>query len=114
LIIEYKQHAKPGKPSSLWVKYFTEFEEYSEWICFEHEGYALNKARIWWIQRARARAMPYTAAEAVAVAPTLPRPSRIKVKQDGKYWRVLDYDFTPVERQPEIVEVTDEEWNYAL
>jgi hypothetical protein len=63
------------------------------------------------MQRARARAMPHTVAEAVAVAPSLPRPSRIKVKQDGKYWRILDYDFTP--RQPEIIEVTNEEWSHA-
>ena len=61
---------------------------------------------------ARAMRMPHTVAEAVEVAHTLPKPSRIKVKQDGKYWRVLDYDFKPW--QPEIVEATNEEWNYAL
>ena len=37
-----------------------------------------------------------TVAEAANIAHTLPKPSRIKVKQDGKYWRVLDYDFKPV------------------
>jgi DNA repair protein RadD len=94
------------------VKYLTDFEEYSEGVCFEHEGYALNKARDWWMDRARARAMPHTVEEVVRVAPTLPRPSRIKVKQDGKYWRVLDYDFTP--KRPEIVEVTNEEWSHVL
>jgi hypothetical protein len=36
--------------------------------------------------------------------------SRIKVKQEGKYWRVLDYDFTPVDRQPAFME---EERSYA-
>lgn len=29
-----------------------------------------------------------------------------------KYWRVLDYNFKP--RQSEIIETTNEEWNYAL
>jgi DNA repair protein RadD len=86
--------------------------EFSEWICFEHEGYALDKARIWWMQRARAHPMPRTVTEAANVAPRLPKPSRIKVRQEGKYWRVLDYDFTP--RQSEITEVTNEEWNYAF
>jgi DNA repair protein RadD len=111
LDVTYKRHAKPGKPSSLWVKYLTEFEEYSEWVCFEHEGYALDKARHWWMQRARARAMPHTAAEAADVAPTLPQPTRIKVRQEGKYWRVLEYDFTP--RPPEIINVTQQEMRYA-
>lgn len=110
--VTYKRHAKPGKPPTLWVKYLTEFEEYSEWVCFEHEGFALDKARMWWMQRARAHPMPRTVTEAANIAPGLPKPSRIKVKQDGKYWRVLDYDFTP--RQPEMIEVTQEEMNYAF
>ena len=50
--VTYKRHAKPGKPPTLWVKYMTDYEEYSEWVCFEHEGYALDKVRIWWMQRA--------------------------------------------------------------
>ena len=114
--VTYKRHAKPGKPPTLWVKYLTEFEEYSEWVCFEHEGYALDKARAWWLQRARAHAMPLTVTEAMEVAPRLPKPSRIKVKQDGKYWRVLDYDFKPVEKPPELdfVKNENEEWNYAV
>jgi DNA repair protein RadD len=86
--------------------------QYSEWVCFEHEGFALDKARVWWMLRARAHPMPCTVTEAANVAPGLPKPSRIKVKQDGKYWRVLDYDFKP--RQPEITEVTQEEMNYAF
>jgi hypothetical protein len=45
------------------------------------------------------------AAEAVDVAPTLLQPTRIKVKQDGKCWRILDYDFMP--RRPGILEVTN-------
>ena len=98
--VTYKRHAKPGKPPTLWVKYLTEFEEYSEWVCFEHEGFALDKARVWWMQRARMHPMPHTVAEAANIAHALPKPSRIKVKQDGKYWRVLDYDFKP--REPEI------------
>jgi hypothetical protein len=58
--------------------------------------------------------MPHTVGEAVRVAPTLPQPARVKVKQGGKYWRILDGDFPPIERQPEIIEVTNEKWNYAL
>ena len=56
--------------------------------------------------------MPPTVAEAANIAQVLPKPSRIKVKQDGKYWRVLDYDFKP--REPKVIEVTNEEPNYAF
>jgi DNA repair protein RadD len=112
--VSYKRHHARGKEKpTLWVKYLTEFEEYSEWVCFEHEGYALDKARDWWLNRVRARAMPHTVAEAAAAAPTLPKPTRIKIKQDGEYWRILDYDFKPVERQDTLVEPEREEWSYA-
>jgi hypothetical protein len=29
------------------VKYLTAVKEYSKWVCFEHEGFALDKARLW-------------------------------------------------------------------
>ena len=77
----------------------------------EHEGYALDKARAWWMQRARMRPIPATVTEAANIAHTLPKPSRMKIEQDGKYWRVLDYDFKPVERQPAFIE---EERSYAF
>jgi hypothetical protein len=50
-------------------------------------------------------------AGATNVAHDSPKPSRIKVKRDGKYWRVLDYDFTP--RPPERSDVTQQEMRYA-
>jgi DNA repair protein RadD len=78
LDVTYKRHAKPGKPPTLWVKYLTEFEEYSEWVCFEHEGYALQKAHNWWLDRARARPMLHTVAEAANIAHTLPKPCTIQ------------------------------------
>jgi DNA repair protein RadD len=45
--VTYKRHARQGKKPTLWVKYLTAYEEYSEWVCFEHEGFALAKARVW-------------------------------------------------------------------
>jgi len=39
----------------------------SEWVCFEHTGYARAKAEAWWRERSR-EPVPETAAEAVAIA----------------------------------------------
>jgi hypothetical protein len=38
---------KPGKTLTPWVKYLPDFERYSERVCSEHEGYALDTASAW-------------------------------------------------------------------
>jgi len=72
LDVTYRVHAKrgapPDAPKTMRVDYgvgLTDFR--SEWICFEHMGYARHKAEIWW--RARSDApIPETAEEAVMLA----------------------------------------------
>ena len=39
----------------------------SEWICFEHAGYARHKAEAWWKKRSN-EPVPDTAEQAVAIA----------------------------------------------
>ena len=43
------------------------YQYQSEWICFEHTGWARQKAESWWRKRSNAP-VPLTAAEAVALA----------------------------------------------
>ena len=52
-----------------------------EWMCFEHDGYALEKARTWWKYRT-ALPVPATCAEAVRVATSgaLREPTAITIK----------------------------------
>ena len=38
--VSYRRHEKPGKPPSLRVDYSCGLVRHSEWICFEHTGYA--------------------------------------------------------------------------
>jgi DNA repair protein RadD len=101
---------KRGKTPTPWVKYLTDFEGYSEQVCFEHEGYALDKARDGGCNMRAC--IPCPTLVRMQHISRLPKPSRMKVTQDGKYRRVLDYDFK--RHQPEITQVSDEERSYAL
>jgi DNA repair protein RadD len=66
--VHEKRGAPPDAPRSLRVEYRTGYNEFqSEWVCFEHTGYARNKAEIWWRQRSNAL-VPETASEAVVLA----------------------------------------------
>lgn len=93
--VDYKRHHPPGKEyPTLWVTYYTEFEKFSEWMCFEHpEGsFPHNKAKEWWSRVTGGMPTPDTVDKALEISHGFLVPKRIKVKQDGKYWRILDYE----------------------
>jgi DNA repair protein RadD len=47
-----KRGAAPDAPTSLRVDYWVGGREWkSEWVCFEHDGYAGQKAAGWWRRR---------------------------------------------------------------
>ncbi len=68
----YRVHTKYGAPEdhpkTMRVDYRVALDEWqSEWVCFEHTGYARAKAEAWWLRRSR-EPVPDTAAEAVTLA----------------------------------------------
>lgn len=69
--VEYSVHTKRGAdeeaPKTMRVQYYFGLTSASEWICFEHTGFALQKAHAWWQARSNAP-VPATAAEAVRMA----------------------------------------------
>jgi DNA repair protein RadD len=66
--VHTKRGALPGDPKTLRVEYRIGFHQWeSEWICFEHGGLARKKAEAWWKRRSQAP-VPWTAAEAAALA----------------------------------------------
>ena len=71
----------------------------SEWICFEHRGWARRKAEQWWRQRSPDPA-PDTAEEAVAVASRgrVAEPELITVRSvvGEKYDRIIGYRLGPL------------------
>ena len=66
-----------------------------EWVCFEHTGYARQKAVQWWQKRLPDRKVPKTIAEALAASNQLPAPARISVRPQGRYTEITGYEFAP-------------------
>ncbi len=86
----------------------------SEWVCFDHEGFARKNAVSWWRKRSKAPppdsvddALELWACGALASARS------ITTKQDGKFQRVIDYELDEVPEEwldePELDPFEDEE-----
>jgi len=110
IFMSTSRHEKPGKIPSLCVTYGTPTAHFKEWICFEHEGYAWEKAEKWHDARMDTNA-PHTIEEAVKIK--YPKPTRIQVIPDGKFFRIKAYDFETLaedlETEMDIDEVEFEE-----
>jgi DNA repair protein RadD len=66
--VHEKRNAPPDAPRSMRVEYCIGWQRYqSEWICFEHVGFARQKAEQWWTRRT-SEPVPNSADEAVARA----------------------------------------------
>lgn len=89
--IEAVLHCKPDKPDSVRVKYFFDSfgRHHSDWLCFDHGGYARQKAQQKWQRLGGLSPAPSTTEEALGRSDELAAPEKITVKKDGKYWRVL-------------------------
>lgn len=100
----YSVHTKRGAsedaPKTLRVDYKVGWYQYkSEWICFEHEGYARQKAIAWWRRRSP-DPVPDTAQRAVEIieggglAPTLG--ITVRAVAGDPYERIIDYELGPM------------------
>jgi DNA repair protein RadD len=101
--VGYARHAgRDGKPDSMRVDYYDGLRRVaSEWVCFEHGGFAGEKARQWWIRRSshRTGATPTRTAPALEDAGLLSRPSAITVNETGRYPEVIGYEWNAHEHQ---------------
>lgn len=106
----YHQHNKPGKPPSMRVSYQVGIaQSFSEWVCFEHEGFAQQKARKWWLAHGGQRPEPTTVAEALDRAhDELREPVKVWIRHekakdsDQRFARVVRCVFKEVEAQEPI------------
>lgn len=89
---EASRHEKQGAPDSLRVTYFAGLRSYSEWVCFEHKGFARDKAERWW-QRHGGGAPPATIDEAIERFDALMRPAAIAVKKRDRWFDVVGRRF---------------------
>jgi DNA repair protein RadD len=104
--IIYRRHQKLGKPDSLRVDYHCGLLVYSEWICIEHTGYAQRTARNWW-SRHNGDPTVLTVSQALSVAQRLYAPTKILVREDGNFWRIMRHQFAINDSPPVSI---DEDW----
>lgn len=98
--VHVKRDAGENTPRSMRVDYVTGwYDRKSEWICFEHSGYARRKAEQWWRHRSP-DPIPDTAEEAVdlANAGALAHTLKITVRAvaGDPYERIVDYELGPM------------------
>ena len=98
--VHIKRGAEDDAPRSLRVDYKVGWHEYkSEWICFEHQGYARQKAEAWWRRRSR-DPIPDTAQRAVEIIEGggLAQTHGITVRSvsGDPYERIVEYDLGPI------------------
>jgi DNA repair protein RadD len=108
--IHKKRGAPEDAPRTMRVDYRIGWHKYqSEWVCFEHTGYARKKAIDWWKQRSY-EPVPETAEEAVALAqagrlaPT--REITVRSITGEKYDRIIGYELGDI---PPPLELSDQE-----
>lgn len=95
--VQYSKWSKPGKPDTMRVDYRVSKDGkeamfgLSEWVCFDHTGYARTKAESWWKYRSNVR-LPETTADAITMATlgAVAEPWKVVAEFDGKYWSVKD------------------------
>lgn len=90
--VTFERHTKEGKPPSMRVTYLHAAGAVSEWLCFEHGGYATEKAHETWLALGGSEVLPETTDEALERSCNLLQPSRITIKREGKYDRVMARD----------------------
>lgn len=108
--IEYSEHHKrdapPGHPATLRVDYYQGMHILaSEWVCVEHSGgYAKQKAVDWLRDRGIDYDSSMTAESIAKESHKIKVPYRVCVAPDGKYKRIIGYDFTEPEPGADIGE----------
>lgn len=71
----------------------------SEWIALESQSqFARKQANAWWLKRYMPAVdfdcIPETVADAINASELLMTPKRILAQKEGKYWKVINYEFS--------------------
>ena len=75
------------------VSYMCGLRRFNEYVCVQHSGYAKHVAQHWWKKRFNSDFIPETADDAFINSHLLKTPSKILVKEKGKYPEILEYKF---------------------
>jgi DNA repair protein RadD len=108
----HQKKTTPGKPPTLCVSYYVSDDTMPagnlgwivvrEWVCFEHEGFALSKAFAWWDARSL-QPFPASVAEAITALNhgSARKPSRLLVKKEGQWDKIVQAEFS--EEKPTMI-----------
>lgn len=92
--VAYGIHKKPGKADSLRVEYWAGYRRVAqEWICFEHGGFAGERARLWLARRCEASAQTTQQAYDIAALVGIKEPSQITVDERGDFPNITHYNW---------------------
>jgi DNA repair protein RadD len=93
---EYRLHYKKGTidaPPTMRVIYqYGLDEQVSEWVCFEHEGFARGKAERWWASRGGQEPVPSTIGEAIERRWELSSVKAAWVKKEGRFNKIVSVE----------------------
>jgi DNA repair protein RadD len=82
--VVYNRYEKKGSPPMIKVSYWTDIQQFPEYVCFEHTGFAGKKAKDWWRARFPGEP-PKTTDEALRFVTQLKVPREILVHVNCKY-----------------------------
>lgn len=107
--VEYAKHFSKdsSKPPSLRVTFYSGSKTFNEWLCLEHQGFALHRARQQWTLmggNSYIDGRPITVDDALSLVNDLKPPTKIRVLHtaDSKWPEIVGYEFdTPGIEQPE-------------
>ncbi len=102
--VSFYEHVKrgyendPNVPTTMRVEYEASVtDRYKEWVCFEHDSYARQKAYAWWHERCPLVKCPESTAEAVALcnAGILPKTTKISVQHIAgeRYDKIVGHEY---------------------
>jgi DNA repair protein RadD len=84
--VSYSRHKKQGVPDSVRITYWSGLSIYQEWLCFDHTGYARDKAIA---ESAKLGLKCATTDEALSQCENWKKPIEITVKPDGKFTKIV-------------------------
>jgi len=92
-LVTYEKHSKAGSPDSVKVNYRCGLRSFSEWVCFEHTGFAYHNAKIWWTKRS-VEQIPETTNNALNCIENLDCPTHIKISFAKRWPEIVGIDFS--------------------
>lgn len=88
--ITYSVHEKIGRPPMVKVTYYCGLRSFNEFVCFQHDGFAQRKARIWWKERS-SLPFPTTTEGALKIISDAATATHLRIWVNKQYPEILSH-----------------------